>query len=63
MPVGNGNDLHASSGHPKDDDVGKPLEYHPSRAKCIPAALVLRWAYHSVAASASSKVLGVHANG
>jgi hypothetical protein len=34
-PMGHGNNFHSSRSFPKKDEVGKPLEYHPARAKCV----------------------------
>ena len=33
--MGHGNNFHSSRSFPKKDEVGKPLEYHPARAKCV----------------------------
>jgi hypothetical protein len=33
--VGHGKDFHTSAGFPEDDEVGKPWEHQPARAKCI----------------------------
>jgi hypothetical protein len=33
--VGESNDFHTSGRFPKNDEVGKPLEHHPARAKRV----------------------------
>jgi hypothetical protein len=33
--MGHGNDFYSSGGLPKNDEIGKPLEHHSARAKCV----------------------------